>query len=65
MENVFHPDVGGKSKIKPTSKDGASYQGHEGYGFMLQDPPIMGAAPLPEASPIPIMTSGDPGNTGC
>lgn len=56
-------DAGGKSKIRPTSKDGASYQGASGYGFMLQDPPIMGVASLPVASPISIMTNGDPNHT--
>ena len=63
-----HPNqnAGGATKIKPTSQDGEAYAGHSGYGFMingvLQDPPT-GAHTMPKASPIPIMTYGDPGNT--
>lgn len=61
----IHSDAGGNSKIKPTSKDGDSYAGVQDYGFMVNGTlqnPAMGAYAMPEASPISIMTSGDPGH---
>lgn len=73
MENpnntAVHGNAGGATKIKPTSKEGDSYAGTEGYGFMTNDADkkISGTAsnphPLPGASPTPIMTHGDPNGT--
>lgn len=64
--------AGGNTKVSPTSKEGASYQGTSGYGFMTNDPSmkIQGEAPsgenssgIPAAQPIEPMTFGDPNNT--
>ena len=64
---------GGKTKISPTQKDGESYNGTKGYGFMTNSPTMQsqGMAPdgdnssgIPAAQPIPIMTFGDPMDTG-
>lgn len=76
--------AGGKTKIRPTDKSGSSYQGTNGYGFMVNGEKVMpnGGAPgngngsitdnngqgnssgIPAAQPIPIMTFGDPADTG-
>ncbi len=61
--------AGGNTKVTPTSREGASYQGTSGYGFMTNDPSmkIQGMAPsgenssgIPAAQPIIPLTSGDP-----
>ncbi len=64
--------TGGKTKIRPTSKDGTSYQGTSGYGFMTNDASMkaQGFAPsgenssgIPAAQPIDPITFGDPNDT--
>lgn len=65
---AVHSDAGGKSKIKPTEQSGMSYQGRTGYGFMSADlktspKDVNKGVTLPVASPVSIMTHGDPNNT--
>ena len=64
--------AGGKTKVSPTSQEGPSYQGANGYGFMTNDASmkIQGEAPsgqnssgIPAAQPIQPLTYGDPNQT--
>jgi len=67
--NTPSQDAGGKTKISPTSKEGASYQGTTGYGFMTNDASMkieggeVTGTTLPVAQPITPMMSGDPNHT--
>lgn len=64
--------AGGKTKVNPTQMDGMqSMSAVEGYGYMSPDLKNVGMAPsgenssgIPAAQPIPIMTFGDPNDTG-
>jgi len=70
--NTPNQSAGGATKIKPTSKDGASYQGTSGYGFMVNSGPTgmptmapsgENSSGIPAAQPIDPITFGDPNDT--
>jgi hypothetical protein len=61
-------DAGGGTKVNPTSKEGDSYKGATGYGFMTNDASmkaqgISNGTTLPVAKPITPMTYDNPNNT--